>query len=328
MMSESPVLLPLVSVCIPTYKRPNLLELALRSVLAQDYEAVEIIVGDDSPDANAERVIDDVRSTSQFSMRYHRNVPKLGQNANVNRLFQEAQGEYLVLLHDDDLLLPGAIRNLISPVLADANIQVVFGKQNLIDGRGMLLENASDQLNITFGRVGESGQIPDPLAACLLQQFPNDCFLVKTELARRTGYRSESDIGVYVDVDFGIRLGQALRPGEMWFANAFVGSYRFSDDAISTSPISRKIDHPVAAEALYDMVAAIDLPATSEYARDFILRSFGDAIVKGLAQRRRRKAALRVFLSPTYGWRRRGSIKGMYHFAMILVPEIDRFRRY
>ena len=41
---------PLVSVMIPTYKRPAYCEQAVRSALEQDYSSLEVIVCDNSPD--------------------------------------------------------------------------------------------------------------------------------------------------------------------------------------------------------------------------------------------------------------------------------------
>lgn len=51
--------LPLVSVLIPTYNRPEYFELALKSVLAQTYGNIEIIVGDDSNDDRTGKLIMD-----------------------------------------------------------------------------------------------------------------------------------------------------------------------------------------------------------------------------------------------------------------------------
>jgi glycosyltransferase involved in cell wall biosynthesis len=319
---------PLVTVCIPSYKRPKLLELALQSVIAQDYGAVEIAVGDDSPDDAAEPAIERARSLSTFPIRYRRNVPKLGQNANVDSLFQEARGTYLILLHDDDLMLPGAISALMAPVLDDARVRVVFGKQTLIEADGTPLPEATRALNITFGRDRESGPIDKPLEACLMQQIPNDSYLIETALARSVGCRLEDEIGVYVDIDFGIRVGQRLEPGEMWFVDAFVGSYRNSPDSISWSPVSRRIDHPTAGVALYRSVASLDLPPSSEHARQFLFRAFGNQMLKGFALQGDRATALRLFTSAAYGWRQRLSARGAYHLALIAFPGIDRLRRY
>jgi glycosyltransferase involved in cell wall biosynthesis len=319
---------PLVSVCIPTYKRPAALERALRSVIAQDYDAVEIVVSDDSPDALSEPVVERARGLTAFPIRYGRNDPKLGQNANVNRLFHEAGGAYLILLHDDDLLSPGAITQLMQPVLADPHVRVVFGKQDVIDADGTPLPEVTSRRLRTFRLDRPSVAAENPLEAGLLQQFPNDSYLIESRLAREIGYRSNAEIGVCGDIDFGIRVGQALVPGEMVCIDAFVASYRISADAISTSTANHRRDKPVATAQLYRALTALDLPASSEYARQYLLLGYIDHMVKGFALQRERSTALRLFLSSTYGWRKRLSAKGAYHLALIVSPAIDVIRRY
>jgi glycosyltransferase involved in cell wall biosynthesis len=319
---------PLVTVCIPSYMRPELLEAALRSVVAQDYPALEIVVGDDSPDDSAAPVVERVRSATAIPLRYWRNLPKLGQNANVNRLFHEARGSYLLLLHDDDLLAPGAIAALMSPILRDPRVRVVFGKQTAIDADGTILPRETHNINYDFGRVGESRAFANPLEACLMQRIPNDSYVIEAALAREVGYRPEEEIGVFVDTDFGIRVGLVLGPDQMWFVDAFVASYRRSSDSISVSPTSRRIDHPVAGAALYRLVTSLQLPPSSEYARQFLLRALGNQMLKGFALQGDRLTALRLFTSAAYGWRKRFSALGAYHLALIAFPGIDRLRRY
>lgn len=319
---------PSVSVCIPTYKRPQALRQALQSVIEQDYAPIEILVGDDSPDAASEPIVEQARNTTAVPIHYERHEPRLGQNANVERLFSGARGEYLILLHDDDILSPDAIRELMAPVLADRRVRVVYGKQRVIDDFGNYLPEETRKRLATFRLDRPSVAADNPLEAALLQQFPNDSYLIDTRLACEIGYRSADEIGVCCDIDFGIRVCQALTPGEMVFVDAFLASYRFSNDAISISTASHKRDKPVAASQLYRSLAALNLPPSSEYARQYLLLGYVSHMVKGFALQRQRVAALRIFLSAAYGWRRRLSLKGAYHLALIVTPEIDRLRHY
>lgn len=319
---------PLVSVCIPTYKRPEALESALASVVTQDYPALEIVVSDDSPDDATEAVIERARAATAVPVRYGRNNPRLKQNANVNQVFAQASGAYIVLLHDDDLFGPGAISRLMEPVLNDPRVRVVFGKQHVVDAAGNVLEEETRVRLRTFRLDRPSVAMTNPLEAGLLQQFPNDSYLIDAGLARTIGYRSEEAIGVCGDIDFGIRVGQALEPGEMVYIDEFLACYRLSPDAISTSTSSHRRDKPIATAQLYRALRALDLPAASEYARHYLLAGYIDHMVKGFALQRERLQALRLFLSSTYGWRKRISMKGAYHLALICSPELDRIRRY
>ncbi len=62
---------PLVSVVIPTYKRPGLLEQAITSVLAQTYSDWELIVVDDNDEDTSYR-----EDTERFMTRY-RGEPRI-----------------------------------------------------------------------------------------------------------------------------------------------------------------------------------------------------------------------------------------------------------
>ena len=95
---------PFVTVAIPTYNRSDgYLREALESALAQDYEALEIVVVDNaSTDATGTYVT----SVADERVRYIRNETNLGVNGNFNACLKHARGEYFLLLHDDDRIDP------------------------------------------------------------------------------------------------------------------------------------------------------------------------------------------------------------------------------
>jgi glycosyltransferase involved in cell wall biosynthesis len=96
---------PLVSVVIPTYKRPDMLGRAINSVLNQTYDNIEIIVVDDN-DADSEYR----RETEEFLERYADvdNLLYLKHKKNKNGAaarntgINNAKGEYIAFLDDDD----------------------------------------------------------------------------------------------------------------------------------------------------------------------------------------------------------------------------------
>ncbi len=92
---------PLVSLCIPTYRRAGFIGQTLQSAIDQTIKEIEIIVVDDcSPDDTHQVVnrFDDPR------IRYFRNKNNLGVPENLNRAISFSQGTYVVLLEDHDLL--------------------------------------------------------------------------------------------------------------------------------------------------------------------------------------------------------------------------------
>lgn len=96
----------LISVIITTYSRPKYLERALKSVLNQTYNFVEIIVVDDNGDNSIHR-----KDTEEIVDRYEnviyiKNKDNLGANKSRNIGVKNCKGNYIAFLDDDDEFLP------------------------------------------------------------------------------------------------------------------------------------------------------------------------------------------------------------------------------
>ena len=89
----------LVSVVIPTYDRAELLPRAVRSVLAQTYQNMEIIIVDDGSRDNTQEV---VKSFSDPRVRYVRHDTNRGVSAARNTGIKNSRGEFIGLLDSDD----------------------------------------------------------------------------------------------------------------------------------------------------------------------------------------------------------------------------------
>lgn len=93
-----------LTVVIPTFRRPVLLERCLQSVFAQTEAVFEIFVVDDcSPDRDSEEVCRQFPGVRCFRQQQNR-----GPGPARNLAMQFAQGEWVLPLDDDDELLPDA----------------------------------------------------------------------------------------------------------------------------------------------------------------------------------------------------------------------------
>lgn len=92
--------MPLISVCIPAYKRVNYLKRLLDSLLAQTFYDFEVIVSDDSNDDSVENLVTDYKN--KFAISYFKNPDALGTPANWNAVISKASGDWIKLIHDDD----------------------------------------------------------------------------------------------------------------------------------------------------------------------------------------------------------------------------------
>jgi glycosyltransferase involved in cell wall biosynthesis len=318
----------LVSICIPTYRRPELLAAALESCARQTYDPLEIVVGDDSPDESSAAVVEAYSTKRKWDISYKHHRPSLGQNANVADLFSRARGRRIVLLHDDDTLMPEAVRLLSEPWIAHPDLAISFGKQQLISHEGDVDEPGSERYNAKHNRSGGDRLLHNSMQAALLLQIPNDGYMVDADIAREIGYRSEAQVGVYCDTDFSLRLGAALPPDRLYYIDRYLSQYRASDTSISNSSESRRADHPRAAIAVFELVHGLRASDGLDKEKAYLLNHLIDKLVKGYAISGRRATAARLFLSKAYGWHRRLSPRGLYHLLLIVEPRMDRLRPY
>ena len=99
---------PWLTIVIPTNKRPDMLRDALWSVLRQEKANYpwELIVVDNEPyDGKINPTQRLVESSNIPNVKYYRNEKNLGVCGNMNRGVELAKGEWVTILHDDDLLL-------------------------------------------------------------------------------------------------------------------------------------------------------------------------------------------------------------------------------
>lgn len=117
----------LVSVIIPVYNRPKMLQEAVDSVLQQTYRPLEIIVVDDGS-------TDETVTIAQQLAQRHDEV-KVCRQENAGPGFaretgrQLAQGEFIQYLDSDDLLLPDKLSLQVAALRAAPEAGLCYGKE-------------------------------------------------------------------------------------------------------------------------------------------------------------------------------------------------------
>lgn len=103
---------PLVSVVIPTYKRPDTLDRAILSVLAQTYHNIEVIVVDDNNPNSEGRQLTEVKM-SKFEedsrVKYIKHEYNKNGSAARNTGARNSNAKYIAFLDDDDEFYPEKI---------------------------------------------------------------------------------------------------------------------------------------------------------------------------------------------------------------------------
>jgi len=97
------------SVVIPTRERAATLKHCLRTCLDQNFDAYEVIVSDNYSSSATRAVVDEAASSK---VRYFRTPGPLAMSSNWEFGVSHARGEYVILIGDDDGLLPYALKEL------------------------------------------------------------------------------------------------------------------------------------------------------------------------------------------------------------------------
>lgn len=147
---EEHVARPLLSIAMPTRDRPKLLQRALDSVVRATTpmaEHIEVTVSDGSADDATEQVIQRFTANWPGRHRYVRNRPALSLPENINRAIELTTGEWVLQLHDDDYLLPGA-----GTVILDATRRMEPAERVVLFGVEVVDEHGARRKAQTFRR--------------------------------------------------------------------------------------------------------------------------------------------------------------------------------
>ena len=132
-MAEAALRRPKVSVCIPTYNRAPLLEGFLASILSQTHADFEVIVSDN---CSTDQTRDIISACSDARVRYYRNETNIGPYPNMNRLLDLARGDYVCILHDDDVYAPDFLQRESDVLDTYPNVGMVHCAVREVDAQG------------------------------------------------------------------------------------------------------------------------------------------------------------------------------------------------
>lgn len=125
---------PLVSVVVAAYNIETYLSDCLDSVLAQDYENLELIVVDDASTDNTASIIENYKQKDR-RVRMLRQTKNSGPSAVRNAGMDLSKGKYILFVDGDDLLC----RNLLSETVSCAEKheldEVIFGFKVFTEGQ-------------------------------------------------------------------------------------------------------------------------------------------------------------------------------------------------
>lgn len=183
---------PRISIATPSYQQGRFLERTLRSVLDQNYPALELIVQDGGSTDETSQVLDRYRSR----LHHVESRKDRGQAHAINLGFAHATGDVLAYLNSDDVLLPGSLAYVADYFQQHANVDVVYGHRIII--------------NVRDEEVGRWIMPPhDPAAFEWNDYIPQETLFWRRSIWEKIGGRLNEDLHSALDWDLLLRFHQA-----------------------------------------------------------------------------------------------------------------------
>jgi len=126
-----------ISVCIPIFNGEAHLRECLRSVASQECVDLEVVARDDGSRDGSMRIVEDV--SGEFPVvRWNvaRNSSNLGMVGNWNACLRAAGGDFVKMMGQDDLLLPGCLREQGRVLMENSAAALCVSAADLYSARG------------------------------------------------------------------------------------------------------------------------------------------------------------------------------------------------
>ncbi len=231
-MSESAA--PVVSVCIPAFRGASHIAAAIESVLEQSHTDFELLIIDDN---SSDETVAIVRRYQDPRIRLLQNCVNLGPQGNWNRCLDEAQGKYVKLLPQDDLLAFDCLARQVAMLDQDnlQRIALVFCSRTIVDTTGRQIMTRS------YSRARTGVISSKKLIRHCLRRGTNligepGSVMFRRQLADTVGH-FDASIPYVLDLDYWFRL---LLEGDAYYIAEDLASFRVSSSSWSVAIGSRQ----------------------------------------------------------------------------------------
>ncbi len=134
---ELPVQESLVSIVIPTYNGERYLKQAIDSVLQQSYLNWELIICDDCSQDATKILLEAYNKLPQIQVYF--NPENLGLFPNLNQCIEYCQGDYIMILQQDDRFLPESLAVNLQLMESYPDADLILTPQNVINSNEKLI---------------------------------------------------------------------------------------------------------------------------------------------------------------------------------------------
>jgi abequosyltransferase len=130
-----------ISICIPSYNRPEGLNRLLESIDSKQHmKDIQVVICEDNAPKRPEvsSVAEAYKKNSPYQVKYVENQINLGHGANWRQCSTQADGEFLLYMGDDDAFIPGALDPFIDWVKGHRELGYILRAYRRIEPKGKI----------------------------------------------------------------------------------------------------------------------------------------------------------------------------------------------
>ncbi len=217
----------LISIVIPSYNSEKTIKRTIDSVLKQTYKNFELIIIDDNSSDNTVLIIKEI---SDKRITLYINKQNLGFQGNWNKVLKKANGIYIKLLPDDDLLHKNALLEQIKILEKFENVVLVGSKRNIIDEKDALIMKRGKSLS-----KHNPCNYKEVLKATM-RYGTNPIGEPGSTLFRASALKNniefDAELIHFIDLDFYLKI---LQYGDYYFIDKVLSSFRVWNRSYSVS---------------------------------------------------------------------------------------------
>jgi glycosyltransferase involved in cell wall biosynthesis len=198
---------PLFSVITPSKNSGQFLETCIKSVLSQDYKFVEHIVQDACSTDDTLNILQKYNDEVDW-----KSEPDEGESDGLDRALKRANGEIILVLNSDDLLLKNSCSLIKYFFTRYPEVAVIYGNQFNISAEGRIISTSLGPSPYDFKRI-----------FCVESIIPAQAAFIKRRFFKEAGLSADKTLKTCPDYEIWVRLGLRYK---MKYINYFLSKYR------------------------------------------------------------------------------------------------------
>lgn len=295
-----------ISICIPTYSRLEYLKESVLSAFSQTYFNIEVCVAlDPKLEGPDKEIIEwcNLQQTIYSNIVFHVNPTNLGLSGNWNQLARMATGDFVIIIGDDDRMMPNAIQQFVDNI--ESGTDIIFSNHYVIDTNG---NRVNDDFNLKYGRTSlKEGILENIEEVVWSNSVPMSSSLIKRELLLKSPFKEDLNTP---EIEFFLKMVNQQK--KFQFISESLVEYRIHPNSATSNglKVHKLFDY------LLKMPVSIE---ASDYKVNFLKKIAYPSINIWLFEEDRKKAKS-IFFSKYYGFSKIFTLKGIVQIFLIILP--------